>query len=400
MTSQTDDAAVDESKDWFSDYSVDEEVDDQQIHEYELTATPNDFNILTIVNFIESGALKIPGFQRNYVWNIGRASRLIESLILGLPVPQIFLFEQKRNEFLVIDGQQRLMSIYYFIKQRFPRLEKRAVVRQIFDKEGHIPDNVLHNNEYFTDFSLSLPESLPNYKNKFRGLNYSTLSEYKTQFDLRPMRNVIIKQNSESEDDSAIYEIFSRLNSGGVNLTPQEIRTSLYHSDFYTMLNEINRNEEWRRLVGKIDTDLHMKDLEILLRSFAMLIESKTYAPSLVKFLNKFSKKSKGHDDGKNGYLKSLFISFLESTKGLADDTFLMHNSKRFNIALFEATFVAVCTPPFSKRSLVEGQICLESIARLSNDPEFSEATQVRTTHTANVNTRLRRASDVIRINN
>ena len=140
MTEQIDNAVDSQTDDWFVDYSADEESNAQQIREYELTATPNDFNILTIANFIESGAFKIPGFQRNYVWNIGRASRLIESLILGLPVPQIFLFEQARNRFLVIDGQQRLMSIYYFMKQRFPRQEKRAAIRRIFDNPtGKVP---------------------------------------------------------------------------------------------------------------------------------------------------------------------------------------------------------------------------------------------------------------------
>ena len=82
---------------WYSDYVNDE--DEFQIDEYDLTATPNDFNVLTIQSFIESGAVKIPGFQRNYVWDIKRASKLIESLILGLPVPQVFLYEESRNKF-------------------------------------------------------------------------------------------------------------------------------------------------------------------------------------------------------------------------------------------------------------------------------------------------------------
>jgi uncharacterized protein with ParB-like and HNH nuclease domain len=105
---------------WFDDYSGEEDV--TEIDEYDITASPNDFNVLTLHNFVEAGAVRIPGFQRNFVWDIGRASKLIESLILGLPVPQIFLYEQLRNRFLVIDGQQRLMSIYYFIKRRFPSL--------------------------------------------------------------------------------------------------------------------------------------------------------------------------------------------------------------------------------------------------------------------------------------
>src|SRR4030095_4554142 len=126
-----------QQKAWFEDYSEDEESD-LEIDEYDLTSTPNDFNVATIFNFIESGSVKIPGFQRNYVWDIGRASKLIESLMLGLPVPQLFLYEESRNTFLVIDGQQRLMSIYYFMKQRFPRTEKRVELRSVFDKHGKI----------------------------------------------------------------------------------------------------------------------------------------------------------------------------------------------------------------------------------------------------------------------
>src|SRR6266404_1652265 len=109
------------------------------------------------------------------------------------------------------------MSIYYFIKQRFPRKDKRTELRQIFDQYGKIPDEIFDDDSYFTNFNLSLPEQLPNQRNKFNGLNYSTLGDYRSAFDLRPIRSVIVKQVSPKDDDSAIYEIFNRLNSGGVN---------------------------------------------------------------------------------------------------------------------------------------------------------------------------------------
>ena len=68
---------------WYEDYA--EGKDELQIDEYDITASPNDFNVMTLCSFVDSGAVRIPGFQRNFVWDIGRASRLIESLILGLP---------------------------------------------------------------------------------------------------------------------------------------------------------------------------------------------------------------------------------------------------------------------------------------------------------------------------
>jgi uncharacterized protein with ParB-like and HNH nuclease domain len=199
---------ADGETEWFEDYA--EEVDDLQIDEYDITASPNDFNVLTLYSLIESGAVRIPGFQRNFVWDKVRSSKLIESLILGIPVPQLFLYEQARNRFLVIDGQQRLMSIYYFIKGLFPKMDKRSGLRTIFDKAGNIPDSVLHDDEFFEDFNLKLTHKLPNQTNRFNGFNYSTLGDDKTQLDLRPIRNIVVKQNAPANDDSSIYEVFTR----------------------------------------------------------------------------------------------------------------------------------------------------------------------------------------------
>ena len=400
VTTERENAAVLESDDWFEDYSDQEAPEYQNIREYDLTATPHDFTVDMIVGYIDAGVFEIPGFQRNYVWNISHASRLIESLILGLPIPQIFLFERSRDKFLVIDGQQRLMSIYYFAKQRFPRLDKRVEIRKTFDREGRLPRGFLHDDEYFANFRLALTGNPPNSKTKLSGLTYSALNtEYRTRFDHRPIRNVVVRRNSQDGDDSAVYEIFERLNSGGVNLRPQEIRASLYHSDFYAMLNEINSSDGWRRLAGKPVPDLHLKDLEILLRGFAMLVENEDYAPSMARFLNRFSKKAQSHDAERNGYLRDLFASFLDSARQLPDDAFMSRERSRFNIALFEAVFVAACAPAFADGRLVQGRISADSIEALSGDPEFLQAARVGTTQKSNVLKRLERASQIVSVN-
>jgi len=394
MTTSNDVTTLEQNENWFDDYA--EEADDFQIDEYDLTATPNDFNVITIFNFIESGAVKIPGFQRNYIWDIIRASKLIESLILGLPVPQIFLYEESRNSFLVIDGHQRLMSIYYFMKQRFPRKEKRVELRSVFAEHGRIPDKILFDDSYFASFKLSLPERLPDHPNKFKGLNYATLGDYKTQFELRPIRNVVIKQNAPKGDDSAIYEIFNRLNTGGINLRPQEIRTSLHHSAFYDMLFKINTLPEWRKMLGMSAPDLHSKDIEILLRGFAMLIDEQIYRPSLTKFLNQFSKKCEAHTAEQNDYLKNLFKSFLEACQDLPVDAFLNKKNRRFNMALYEAAFAVGCEPAFQRRQTLTSKLVSERLVQLENDPEFLKASLEGTTSTANVKKRLERARAIL----
>jgi uncharacterized protein with ParB-like and HNH nuclease domain len=351
---------------------------------------------LTIYNFLESGAVRIPGFQRNYVWDLGRASRLIESLLLGLPVPQVFLYETDRNKFLVIDGQQRLMSIYYFIKLRFPRKEKRGELRSIFDEHGKIPEHIVHNDEFFENFRLKLPESIPSHPNRFKGLSYATLEGYKTQFELRTIRNVIIKQNSPRNDDSSMYEVFNRLNTGGINLKPQEIRTSMYHSPVYEVLYHLNSLPAWRRVLAFAEPDLHMKDIEILLRGFAMLIDAASYAPSMVRFLNQFSRKCQGHSATQNQYLSQLFESFLAVCTGLPENAFLNKKNNRFNVALYEAVFAAIARRAFVEERLLEGTLPPEQVAELETDGQFVGAMVQGTTQTKNVELRLSRARTLI----
>jgi hypothetical protein len=379
---------------WYEDDSDSEEYE-YPIDQYEITASPNDFNVLTLFNFIESGAIKIPGFQRNYVWDLRRASKLIESLIIGLPVPQLFLYEEGRNRFLVIDGQQRLMSIYYFVKQRFPKKEKRPELRRIFEEEGKIPDETLHDDSLFEKFNLQLPPRVPSQANRFHRLNYATLGDYKISFDLRPIRNVIVKQVSPENDDSAIYEIFNRLNSGGVNLTPQEIRMSLYHSGFVDMLARSNLHPEWRRLVGLDEPDLHVKDVEFLLRGMAMLEAGHKYTESMVKFLNAYAKGAQAYPEGRIIYLENLLKSFLEACSDLGPTAFFSA-TRRFSVTIFEAVFVAACEAAYKAGETLNARISSEAVDELRQDEAFSQAAQYRTTSASNVKMRIDRGMEIV----
>lgn len=381
---------------WYEEEIVEE--DDFLISEFDLTSSPNDFNIKTLYDFMDSGVVKIPNFQRNYVWDIKRASKLIESIILGIPIPQIFLYEESRNNFLVIDGQQRLMSIYYFMKKRFPRKEKIVELRDIVDKNGFLPDEILFNNEYFVEFNLRLPEYLPDAPNKFNKLNYSTLEDYKFTFDLRTIRNIVIKQGSTVEDDFAVYEIFNRLNSGGVNLKPQEIRSSLFHCDFYASLHAMNLDKRWRKVLKQYQPDLQQKDIEILLRAFAILLNEETYKPSMVKFLNNFSKSVKGFTDELQDYLCALFESFLNACSELPEHAFVSESNNRFNISLFEAVFVAVCRQHLQDKSYINGKISFSSLENLKTDKLFIEYSSYNTTSKFNIQSRIQRAVDFIKI--
>lgn len=370
--------------------------EDISFTEYDISASPNDFNIKTLFDFIGSGVVKIPGFQRNYVWDIKRASKLIESIIIGIPIPQIFLYEEAKNRFTVIDGQQRYMSIYYFMKKRFPRKEKRQELRIIFDQNKGIPESVLNDNDYFIDFNLSLPTSQPNQRNKFNGLNYFTLDEDdKVSFELRTIRNIIIKQNAPDDDHSVVFEVFNRLNSGGVNLKPQEIRTSLFHSKFYDMLYRINLLKEWRSLTPSEVPDLNMKDVEILLRGFAMLADGHNYKPSMTKFLNKFSHIAKLYPQENIDYLESLFMAFIKKVSA-SDPKIFCSKTGRFNISVYESIFVAICLPAFKHKNLNIHDIDITKVDTLKDDSAFIDATQSETASAKNVAFRISKAREIL----
>ncbi len=377
-----------------ADWIEPEEEEVQFPVDYKITSTPNDFNVRTLFDFVKQGTVRIPGFQRNYVWDIKKASRLIESFIMGLPVPQLFFYEKTRNEFLVIDGQQRLMTVYYFIQGRFPRIEKRAELREIFDKQGAIPDSILNNDEFFDNFDLKLGKHFTGAENRLDGLNYQTLEDDdKTSFNLRPVRCVMIIQH-DPRDNSSMYEIFNRLNTGGINLTPQEIRASMYYSRFYDTLSRANLDKRWRRLT-RPEPDLHMRDMEILLRGFAMLSEGKTYTEPMIRFLNVFSEKSKKFSKEEIAYYESLFSSFLDSCEKLPDQAFSA-GFGRFSTSMYEAIFTATSEKAFARHDTNMEIIDPSKLKELKADPEFLQALTSQTTRKKNVDLRLRRAREVL----
>ena len=379
---------------WYIDLC--EEEPETVVKEYDITATPNDFNILTLFSLIDNGVIKMPPFQRNYVWDEKRASKLIESIILGLPIPQVFLYEQGKNSFYVIDGQQRLLSIYFFVKQRFPTAEGRLILRQYLTGDTKIDSSILSDDRYFKNFKLKLPSSANNEKNKFDKLKYETLGEYKNTFDiLRTVRSVVIKQN-EPDDDSSIYEIFNRLNTGGQNLSAQEIRMSMYYSPFYKKIIELNSQPKWRKMLRQAQADVHFKDVEILLRAFAMLFEYETYSSPMGRFLNTFSKTANGFKQELIDYLEALFVSFLDSCDNLSETAFSTKQGQ-FSISLFESIFVATCIEALKKKELVSSKVINDSVVSLKENEEFINSNQGSVASKTNVTTRITKAIEMLK---
>lgn len=242
-----------------------------------------DYTVEILVKKISTGSFIIPDFQREYVWSKNDASKFVESILLGLPVPGIFLFkEHDQGKHLVIDGQQRLKSLNNFYK-------------------GIIRDR---------SFKLS------GLKSKWNGLAYEDLSEIdKERLDDGIIHTTIFKQDTPSDNMDSVYEVFERINTGGLKLSPQEIRSCVAHGEFNTLLFELNDNTNWRKIFGKKSTRL--KDVELILRFIALTFDFNGYKKPMKKFLTDFM------TDNRNPTVKDL-----NDIRNLFDEVFhLIFNS-------------------------------------------------------------------------
>ena len=248
---------------------VETEVEDETESEesvdpvqYEITSFGADYDAEGLVKRLEREDIYVPPFQRGYVWNRSEASRFIESLLLGLPVPGIFLArEGESKRLIVIDGQQRLKTLKFFFDGYFdpdPEAEKKTVFKLIGVKE------------------------------QFEGVTYKTLRE-RDRIILNDsiIHATIVKQDSPKNQQSSIYHIFERLNTSGRRLSPQQIRVAIYHGKFLDKIRELNDHTKWREIFGKKSKTL--KDQELILRFLAMYFTSENYKRPMNEFLNDFA---------------------------------------------------------------------------------------------------------------
>lgn len=238
--------------------------------QYDITSFGADYDVEGLVRRLQRGDVLIPSFQRGYVWTIKEASRFIESLLLGLPVPGVFLArESDSNKLLVIDGQQRLRTLQFFYEGVFNPKEDQAS-RRVF--------------------------RLQKVQKKFDGKTLKTLDEsdrIKLQDSI--VHATIIKQESPEDDNTSIYHVFERLNNGGQKLKPQQIRVAIYHGRFIDVMKQLNDHSRWRAIFGRKDSDL--KDQELILRFFALFFDHTSYRQPMKEFLNKFLQKHRNPSD-------------------------------------------------------------------------------------------------------
>lgn len=240
---------------------------------YDLFIYPADYPLLSLYQRWQNGEIIIPTFQRGFVWTKIQASRLIESFMMGLPIPQVFFYVQSDNKHLVIDGQQRLMSIFYFFEGYFGNADASGRRRE-FRLEGI------------------------NEKSKWYGKKYDEFDdEDKRNLNNSILRVIMVKQLQPDKDHTSVYHIFERLNTGGTPLKDQEVRNCVYSGKLNDLLLELNTYQNWRDVIGKSKLDPRQKDVQLILRYFALLHNGSNYKKPMRDFLSEFMDENKNPSD-------------------------------------------------------------------------------------------------------
>lgn len=328
--------------------------------QYAISTSGTDYAVTELVRRLYNGDIIVPTFQRGYVWSLREASRFIESLLLGLPVPNIFLsVEQDTQKRLVVDGRQRLSTLQYYYDGIWPLTRKEFSIR---GTEG-----------------------------KYEGLTYKALADAdRRRLDDAVLRASVIKQDQPSEDNSSIYHVFERLNTSGVSLTPQEIRAAIYHGDFSDLINNLNKNKLWREIYGP--ENRFMRDQELILRFFALFYNGLNYTAPMKGFLNSFMSWNRNLTRIPSETLNKLFDETISVFyNAIGPKAFRM--ARTINSAIFDSMMVGLAKRLASDKSISHEKL-KEAYNNLLADNEYIIITQHSTGHPTNVERRLEMTTD------
>ena len=301
-----------------------------ELKQYDISSYPADYTVKTLLDNLKGERIILPEFQRNSVWDKIKKSRLIESFLLGLPIPQIFLVRtQKSPKLYIIDGYQRLNALYDFYENKF---------------------------------------KLKGVNKNWEGKYYKDLNENDRSFlDESTLRAIIVRQISPKNNDTSMFYIFERLNTGGVVLNPMEIRKALYLGKFYRLLERLNKNPSWRKIIGKKDEDKRLRDIEWILRFFAFyeLDVEEEYRAPMKEYLNKFMGEFRNLDDAKGENLETIFRDTCEYiSENFGEKPF--HYPNRLNLSVMDCVMVSVAKKE-DKSNLIE------KFEELKNNERFKE---------------------------
>ena len=338
---------------------------------YRITSYGIDFDVEGLVRRLNENIVFVPHFQRDFVWSRKRASQFVESLLLGLPVPGIFLTEEpETGKMMVIDGQQRLKTLQYFYSGKI--------------KTGNAAT------------SATEPFALSGVDRAFLQKRYADLTEpERYRLDNARIHATVIRQNFPEDGNSSIFHIFHRLNSGGQSLTPQEIRRAICGGSLMDSLMELNDNSDWRHIFGPKSP--RQKDQELILRFWAMYLENDDYSAPMLGFLDKFAGRNRNPSveflyEGRMAFAATMRAF----NSALGRQAFRTESSRRLNAAVYDSMAVGLARR-IKAGANPESTALVRAHDALLNDGEYMESVSGGTASAASVKMRMQKAIQMFR---
>ena len=302
------------------DSPLEEEVEDIDVSngKSKIFTDQGDPEVDSLFNKWKRGKLVIqPDFQRQFVWDQTKSCKLIESALLDIPLPVVYISQENDGKEYVIDGQQRLTSFFSYI-------------------DGTFPDG--------SSFKL---KGLKIYKDLNRKKFSELDEEYQDAIRYCKLRTITFRKES---DPNLKFEIFERLNTGSVSLNDQELRNCIYRGTYNSLLKEMSQDSDFTGLMGITKPDKRMKDIELVLRFSAFYHQTYlNYKPPMRSFLSKEMEKYQFINDDDSSELKAAFKNSISIIKSLlANHAFRRFyrgdaknpngnwEAKKFNASLFD----------------------------------------------------------------
>jgi hypothetical protein len=336
-----------------------------------------DFSIREFLTMKNDGELILqPQYQRNFVATDLIASKLIESILLDVPIPVIYLAEEQDGSYSVIDGQQRLTSFLSFLEGKFPdgrpfKLSGLKVFSEL-------------NRKLFTDLN----------------------AEEQKKIRSTTIHSIIIRKESNPDIK---FEIFERLNTGSTKLNEDEIRNTVYRGSYIDLLTELSENAIFHGLVKKDNFKKRMIYRGMILRFFALSEKSYlNYKASMKQFSNKELRDNRNISAEKIKEYKTRFEHCLDLVKIVFGDNafrrYIPGNddeqgkwaSTQINMALYDIQMVGFVNYSKNEVLLKADAIREELLTLMTTDLTFQNLIGFKTSTTDNVKKRFRMYMDML----
>ena len=227
----------------------------------DITVTPVDYALKNLDKMMESRKIVLPPDAPGPAWGVHTASRLIESFLLGVPVPPVFLLEREDRSLLVIDGRQRLLAVRGFFSERLEGAEGGPC--EVFRLAG--------------------------VAGALRGRTFSSMDQGNGRaLENAVLRAIVMRQARQSESPATAHDLVERYSSAAVGMSDQEARNRAYPGRLAGLVDELNGLADWRALLGSPRRDGRMRDAELILRYMALLRDAGLYERPMRAFLSAF----------------------------------------------------------------------------------------------------------------